>query len=189
MRRFVSSTLYFSAFLALMFTAGCSSTPISVSLSAPTTQTDQGKAIVITAKLTNDATNSGVTWSLSGLGSLTGETNFGVTYNAPPSVVAAITATVTATSLKDQSKQSLLMLTANPPPRISPLQTLLNGTTGAAYSQTIAETGGTSPFTWSVQNGSLPDGLSINAAAGAISYTRDLQRNLTFLCATFHHKG
>ena len=172
MSRFVSSTLCFSAFLALIFIPGCgSSPPISVSLSAPTTQTDQGKTIVITAKLTNDGSNSGVTWSLSGPGSLTGETNFGVTYNAPPSVVAAITATVTATSLKDESKQSSLMLIANPRPQISPLQTLLNGTTGAAYSQTIAETGGTSPFTWSVLNGSLPDGLSINAATGAITGT------------------
>jgi hypothetical protein len=172
MSRFVSSTLCFSAFLALIFIPGCgSSPPISVSLSAPTTQTDQGKAIVITAKLTNDGSNSGVTWSLSGPGSLTGETSFGVTYNAPPSVVAAITATVTATSLKNQFKQSSLMLTANPPPRISPVQTLLNGTTGAAYGQTIAETGGTSPFTWSVVNGSLPDGLTINAATGAITGT------------------
>ena len=171
MRRFVSSTLYFSAFLALMFTAGCSSTPISVSLSAPTTQTDQGKTIVITAKLTNDGSNSGVTWSLNGAGSLTNVSNFGVTYNAPPSVAAAVTATVTATSLKDNSKKNSLVLTANPPPQISPLQTLLNGTTGAAYSQTISETGGTSPFTWSVSNGSLPNGLSINAGTGAITGT------------------
>lgn len=65
MRRFVSSTLRFSGFLALIFTAGCgSSPPISVSLYAATTQTDQGKTIVITVKLTNDTSNSGVTWSL-----------------------------------------------------------------------------------------------------------------------------
>jgi FG-GAP-like repeat/Putative Ig domain len=170
MSRFVSSTLCFSAFLALIFLPGCgSSPPISVSLSAPTTQTDQGKAIVITAKLRNDGSNSGVTWSLSGPGSLTGETNFGVTYNAPPSVAAAITATVTATSLKDNSRKNSLTLTANPPPQISP--TLPNGTTGAAYSQTIAETGGTSPFTWSVSNGSLPNGLSINSGTGTITGT------------------
>lgn len=171
MRRFVSSTLYFSAFLGLIFTAGCSSTPISVSLSAPTTQTDQGKTIVITAKLTNDGSNSGVTWGLNGPGSLTGASNFGVTYNAPPSVTAAVTATVTATSLKDNSKKDSLTLTANPALQISPLQTLLNGTTGAAYSQTVSETGGTSPFTWSVSMGSLPNGLSINAGTGAITGT------------------
>jgi len=171
MRRFVSSTLCFSAFLALIFTAGCSSTPISVSLSAPTTQTDQGKTIVITAKLTNGGSNSGVSWSLNGPGSLTGASNFGVTYNAPTSVVAAVTATVTATSLQDNSKNNSLTLTANPAPQIWPLQMLLNGTTGAAYSQTISETGGTLPFTWSVSMGSLPNGLSINAGTGAITGT------------------
>jgi FG-GAP-like repeat/Putative Ig domain len=172
MRRFVSSTSCFSAFLPLIFTAGCtSSPPISVSLSAPTTQTDQGKTIVITAKLTNDGSNSGVTWGLNGPGSLTGASNFGVTYNAPPSVAAVVTATVTATSLKDNSKKNSLMLTANPPPQISPLQTLPNATTGAAYSQTISETGGTSPFTWSVSIASLPNGLSINAGSGAITGT------------------
>src|SRR5215472_3248487 len=171
MRRFVSSTLYFSPVLALTFTAGCSSTPISVSLSAPTTQTDQGKTIVITAKLTNDGSNSGVTWSLNGPGSLTGASNFGVTYNAPLSVAAAVTATVTATSLQDNSKSNSLMLTANPAPRISPLQTLPNGTTGVAYSQTISEMGGTPPFTWSVSIGLLSNGLSIIAGTGAITGT------------------
>src|SRR5215472_642765 len=142
MRRFVSSTLCFSAFLALIFTAGCSSTPISVSLSAPTTQTDQGKTIVITAKLTNGGSNSGVSWSLNGPGSLTGASNFGVTYNAPTSVVAAVTATVTATSLQDNSKNNSLTHTCNPAPRNSAPEAPLERTTGRAYRPDSSEAGG-----------------------------------------------
>jgi hypothetical protein len=44
-------------------------------------------------------------------------------------------------------------------------------TTGSAYSQALAETGGTSPFTWAVTSGALPDGLSLDPAAGVISGT------------------
>jgi hypothetical protein len=44
---------------------------------------------------------------------------------------------------------------------------------GAAYSQTLAATGGTAPYTWSVVpgSGSLPAGLSLNASTGVISGT------------------
>ncbi len=49
--------------------------------------------------------------------------------------------------------------------------TLPNGVQGTAYSQTLAATGGTLPYTWSVVTGSLPAGLSLNAATGVISGT------------------
>ncbi|MEP6660061.1 MAG: Ig domain-containing protein, partial [Acidimicrobiales bacterium] len=37
------------------------------------------------------------------------------------------------------------------------------------YSQTLASTGGTAPITWSITSGSLPNGLTLDAAAGVIS--------------------
>jgi uncharacterized protein (TIGR03118 family) len=43
---------------------------------------------------------------------------------------------------------------------------------GAAYSQTLAVTGGSPPYSnWTITNGSLPPGLSLNAATGTISGT------------------
>src|SRR5205823_7815501 len=42
---------------------------------------------------------------------------------------------------------------------------------GTAYSQTLAATGGTPPYAWSVISGSLPAGLTLNATSGAISGT------------------
>ena len=49
---------------------------------------------------------------------------------------------------------------------------LPNGTVGAAYAQTLAASGGSSPYSnWTVSTGSLPTGLSLNASSGAISGT------------------
>ena len=42
---------------------------------------------------------------------------------------------------------------------------------GTAYSQTLAASGGTTPYSWSVSAGSLPTGLSLNAASGGIAGT------------------
>jgi len=48
---------------------------------------------------------------------------------------------------------------------------LPNGSVGVAYNQTLAVTGGTTPYTWAIQSGSLPSGLSLNTSTGAITGT------------------
>jgi subtilisin family serine protease len=48
---------------------------------------------------------------------------------------------------------------------------LPSGLVGTPYSATLAATGGTSPYTWSIAAGTLPAGLSLNAATGAITGT------------------
>jgi putative Ig domain-containing protein/BACON domain-containing protein/matrixin/Ig-like domain-containing protein/S-layer family protein len=50
---------------------------------------------------------------------------------------------------------------------------LANGTVGTAYSQSVLATGGTLPYTWSLVQGqgTLPPGLSLNAASGLITGT------------------
>ena len=45
------------------------------------------------------------------------------------------------------------------------------GQAGVAYSNGLAVTGGTGPYTWSVSSGSLPPGLSLNPTTGVISGT------------------
>ena len=42
---------------------------------------------------------------------------------------------------------------------------------GVPYSQTLTVTGGTAPYTWSVKNGTLPTGLSLDPVSGTISGT------------------
>ena len=60
--------------------------------------------------------------------------------------------------------------TPPPPPRlvISPA-TAPAGTMGFAYSMTLNASGGQAPYSWSVNTGALPTGLSLNANTGVIS--------------------
>ncbi len=48
---------------------------------------------------------------------------------------------------------------------------LANGVYGVAYDQTLAATGGTAPYEWSISQGSLPDGLALDPGTGSISGT------------------
>ncbi len=46
-----------------------------------------------------------------------------------------------------------------------------SGQAAVAYSDTLAVTGGTGPYTWSVSGGSLPAGLTLNPSTGVLSGT------------------
>ena len=57
-----------------------------------------------------------------------------------------------------------------PPPDIT-TTSLPDGTAGQPYSQTLQVTGGTAPYTWSLEAGSLPPGLALDAGTGVVSGT------------------
>jgi hypothetical protein len=171
------------AMVAVM--SGCSSSsppPISVSLSPSSAQAiDQSQSLGITATVANNTPGKGVSWNLTGPGSLSSSTGSSVTYTSPTTnLTSSQQATVTAMSLADQTKSASLQITVNPYPQI-PFQTLANGSVGTPYSQMITLTGGTAPFQWSVYDGpiitgyevggSVPNGLTLNASTGAISGT------------------
>lgn len=54
------------------------------------------------------------------------------------------------------------------------------GTNGTAYAQTLAATGGKTPYTWSLSSGALPNGLSLNTATGLLSGTPSVAGTFTF---------
>lgn len=172
MKRISPALIFFSCAAAIL-SAGCgggsSSPPVSVQLSAAS-QTDQGLTVNITATVANAAGNNGVSWSLSGPGSLANPTSASVTYEAPASVVNPETATITATSDADGTKTASAQITVNPSPQIT-ATSLIGGTTYAFYSQSLSEIGGSSPFNWSITSGAVPSGLTLDASSGAISGT------------------
>jgi Putative Ig domain len=160
-------------FLAIAFACSCSSTPpppISVQLSASATQIDQGQSVSVTATVTNDSSARGVSWSLNGPGSLTNQSSLSVTYAAPSNGSGVQSATITATSVADNTKTASVKIAINLPLSITTLS-LPGGSAASAYSQTVGESGGTPPFAWSISYGALPNGLSLGASTGTISGT------------------
>jgi hypothetical protein len=169
-----------------MTLAGCSTPPpppIAVSLTPSSAQgidAQSSASILVKATVANDPSDMGVTWSLSGPGSLS-STFSSATYLPPTTKLArAQQAMLSATSIKDPTKSATVQITVNPYP-VLPFQPLPNGALGTPYSAPISLTGGTAPFAWSVYNGpiltgsgvggSLPDGLTLDATTGMIGGT------------------
>jgi len=78
--------------------------------------------------------------------------------------------TVRVTDANSVSATQALSVTVLAPPSIT-TTTLPGGTQNTAYSTTLAATGGTLPYTWSVSVGTLPAGLSLAPSTGVISGT------------------
>ncbi|HUZ46830.1 MAG TPA: Ig domain-containing protein [Terriglobia bacterium] len=149
---------------------------VSIFLSPSSQQgIDQGQSISFTASVANDSNNQGVTWSLSGngcsgsaCGALTNTTTTAARYNAPASVSSAFTVSVKATSVKDPGVYASTAVLVSPIPVVA-TTSLREGTPGAAYSDTLQASGGSGSLSWSIVAGSLPAGLSLDAATGVIS--------------------
>ncbi len=80
-----------------------------------------------------------------------------------------------------QGRLDYTVTIAPPPPSITTSSPLPAGTTGVAYSQTLAATGGTLPYgNWQVIASTLPAGLSLNLSSGEISGTPTAAGTSTF---------
>ena len=80
--------------------------------------------------------------------------------------------TVQVTDAAGQADTQVLSLAVNlPPPPSITTTSLPGGTVGTPYSQSVQASVGTGALSWSVSSGSLPAGLTMNAATGVISGT------------------
>src|SRR5581483_11147732 len=87
------------------------------------------------------------------------------------------TLTVSAISVADPTKMASAVVSVtsgggggNGNPTIT-TSSVPDATSGTAYNASLAASGGTTPYTWSISSGSLPSGLSLSSSTGAISGT------------------
>ena len=94
----------------------------------------------------------------------------GVVSGTPNSTTAA-TFTISATDANLCSGTRSYTVTPTCPTITLAPTTLVSGTVGTAYSQTVAASSGIAPYTYALTSGTLPAGLSLSAASGQISGT------------------
>ena len=125
--------------------------------------------------------NSSYTWSLAS-GSLPAGLTLssgGVISGTPTVAPGTYTFSVTATdSVGCTATRSCSILFSCPTISITPT-TLPQATTTVAYSQQLAVSGGTSPYTWSLAAGALPAGITLSSA-GLISGTTTVVGSFNF---------
>jgi hypothetical protein len=157
--------------------AGCTGTASSNPQSAPTIVVQPANQTVTagqTASFSVTATGTSplsYQWNKNG-SAISGATSS--TYATPPTTSADNGAqfNVVVSNAKGSVTSTTATLTVTPASTVTITTTSLpNGTVQTAYSATLQATGGTSPYTWSVSTGSLPAGLNLASATGAISGT------------------
>ena len=150
--------------ICLFWITGCggSAAAIGISITPSANTVDGTDSITLTAVVANDRNASGVTWTVSGGGTLSNTTVTSATYTAPAATSSAQTITVTATSAADATKTVTVTITVAAKPTITTVGTSLAATVGAAYSVQLSGSGGVSPYTWTVTSGTLPPCLSMS---------------------------
>ncbi len=156
-----------SLLLALVVFSGCTTgnNAPAVNITGSASQADQGKTVALTASVSNDTTNAGVTWAIaSGPGSLSGETTSGATYNAPGTIASVTTVVVAATSIASPTVTSSITITLEPPPQIA-TTVMPEGIVSVAYSSSVSMTGGVAPYTWSLI--AAPAGITLASSTSS----------------------
>jgi hypothetical protein len=119
--------------------------------------------------VSNGALPQGI--ALSQFGELSGTPTIAGTSNFVVRVIDASDAVVTKSFSLVVKAPVVLNITTRELPR---------GSVGISYSQQLGATGGQTPYTWTIQSGNLPDGLSLNAN-GIIQGTAEFASTSSFV--------
>jgi hypothetical protein len=151
----------------VVFTAGPAPTltSIAVTPSAPSIAVGAAQQFTATGTYSDASTQNltaQVTWASSNPGVAT------VNASGLATGVSAGTTTISATS---GAVSGSATLTVQVTPLAITTTSLAGGMVGSAYSATLAATGGTPPYVWSISGGALPAGLALASGTGAITGT------------------
>ena len=163
MKRLERLLLSFVGLLTPLLFNGCgsgasSTPPISVGFinSGPLT-IGQGQSFTIVAEVTNDSSGKGVTWNLTGPGTLTKQTSLSVEYDAPMSVTSNGTATVTAMSVADPTKSATFTLNLGVVTvSVAPATASVPVNTTQDFSATVSNDGSNAGVRWILTQGITP---------------------------------
>ena len=107
----------------------------------------------------------------------------GQVVNAATEVVGALdiaVGNIPQTGSPSYSLSVTIVVTQSGPAFVISPVALPDGQLGMIYNQTLSVSNGNPPYTWSVSSGALPDGLSLNQAAGTITGTPLAAGNFNF---------
>ena len=147
----------------------------SVTVSPPSSTIITGTTVQLSAVLQDDLgnvlTGRVITWSTSD-GVRASVSNTGLVTGLAPGGPVTIFA-------NSEGRSGSAQVTVDPRPLVITTTSVAAGTVGAAYSQALAATGGTPPYSWTVATGSLPAGLTLSSA-GVLSGTPAGEGSATF---------
>ncbi|MGO8757517.1 MAG: beta strand repeat-containing protein [Terracidiphilus sp.] len=136
-----------------------------MTVAAAASTVDGSDTTTLTATVANDKNSAGVTWSVSGGGTLSSETTSSATYTAPAATTSSQSVTITATSVADTAKTGTATLTIPAAPAVTSTSASLVGAVGTAYSVQLQASGGISPYTWALGSGTtLPTCLTLKSS-------------------------
>ena len=115
------------------------------------------------------------------LGASTGE------ISGAPSATGTFGFTVRATDSAGRTGSRVVQIVVGAPVSVS-TSSLATGTTGQSYAQSLAATGGTAPYSWSVSAGSLPVGLVLTSS-GSITGTPSASGTASFTVRAEDNRG
>ena len=170
----VKATYNGTPLFTLTFTIAAAPTPLAIDTTSPLPNCNVGTSCSVTLRASGGSPP--YRWSLSSgalpaglsLDSTTG------TISGTPSAAGTYNFTVRVTDSAQGTATKAFVLTVAQVvqnPTIQTASPLPAAMVGVSYSVTLAATGGTTPYRWSLTSGSLPPGLSLASTTGVISGT------------------